>query len=240
MPDNQRVTSRQRRDLSRQPSCDDKQYTLTVDQAADMFADAGIPKSPRTIMRYCKTTILQCAKSDSEDYDRYLISLESVDKRIRELQLMVRPLRRQMSRHDATVSGHVATPRDSEESADVAKLRTENTELAGQVKKLEIESFDLKVTNRAREQVIEKLDKDREHFIDLLRQGARQIGQLETRLRQLEPPKERVVPQDPAPHTADIQQTGERTQNVTYPDFEAPTSTESSTGAPPTDFHTQP
>src|SRR5689334_14344563 len=62
------------------------QPALSAEDAASMFAEAGVPKTVRTIQRYCRNGILDCIRADAEFGDRYLIDPNSVTRRIDELK----------------------------------------------------------------------------------------------------------------------------------------------------------
>jgi integrase len=57
-------------------------YLLSVEQASELFSSAGTPRSPRTIMRYCAGGHLDAIKVDTDHGEKYLISPESIDRRI--------------------------------------------------------------------------------------------------------------------------------------------------------------
>lgn len=57
------------------------------------------------------------------------------------------------------------------------------------VRELEKEIFDLRITNRAKDMFIEQLQGEREGMVNQLVQSSRKVGELETRLLQLEEPK---------------------------------------------------
>lgn len=86
-------------------------------------------------------------------------------------------------------------------SEEQEKMDTDNErEREKYAKELELENRDLKINNRAKDLFIEQLQKDREHFvqerehlIDRLVEGTKQIGVLETKLMQLEAPRGRVI-----------------------------------------------
>src|SRR5918911_420497 len=94
----QNSTDATSQDVSRQ-QFDQTLYTLDVDQASALFAAAGVPRSPRSIDRYCKAGHLVCIKIETERNEKYLITRESVTARIKQLQQVV-------------PSGHVETQRD--------------------------------------------------------------------------------------------------------------------------------
>jgi hypothetical protein len=54
---------------------------------------------------------------------------------------------------------------------------------------LERELFDLQIANRGKDYLIGELNKDRKSFYDQLLNANRIVGQLETKLNQLEAPK---------------------------------------------------
>ena len=92
-------------DVSRQ-QFDQSLYTLDVDQASALFSQAGVPRSPRSIDRYCKSGHLVCMKIETERNEKYLITSESVAERIKELQQVI-PSSHVETRHDR--SGHDTT-----------------------------------------------------------------------------------------------------------------------------------
>ena len=56
-------------DLSRPvATSDDSDFTLTIDDALERYARAGLPRTPRSIQRYCAKGHLQCrlSKQNSE------------------------------------------------------------------------------------------------------------------------------------------------------------------------------
>ncbi len=60
---------------------------VSVDEASNLFALAGVPRSPRTIRRYCQRGVLACMRIDTDNnQEQYLIERESTDRRIEELR----------------------------------------------------------------------------------------------------------------------------------------------------------
>jgi hypothetical protein len=88
------------------------QYTLTVEEASKIFISAGIPRSPRTVVRYCSNKHLDCIKVDTERNEKYLVSPSSLDTRIEELKQVISAshvsTRLDVTGHDET---HPNTPR---------------------------------------------------------------------------------------------------------------------------------
>ena len=110
-------------DLSRPvATTDDSDFTLTIDEALARYSRAGLPRTPRSIQRYCAKGHLQCRLIETEYGEKYLIAPASVDKHIAYIeevrQATTRP---DLSRHDATsrdLSRQVAPPVSAENPHD--------------------------------------------------------------------------------------------------------------------------
>jgi hypothetical protein len=70
-----------------------------------------------------------------------------------------------------------------------ATIATAKTSDERKVQELEREIMDLKITNRGKDMFIEQLKNERTGFFDQLLSATRTVGQLETKLRQLDGPK---------------------------------------------------
>ena len=86
--------------------------------------------------------------------------------------------------------------KNNEPSEPVGSLRKDAEGLKGgsvpdddRVKELERENLDLKITNRGKDFFIEQLQKERNGIIDQLLSTNRKVGELETKLLQIEPTK---------------------------------------------------
>jgi hypothetical protein len=77
MSDEQSRTDANSRDRS-----PDHQYTLSIEQAAELYAKAGHPRTPRAIQKYCALTKLDCHKVETETGEKYLVAPYSVDRHI--------------------------------------------------------------------------------------------------------------------------------------------------------------
>ncbi len=91
---------------------DQARHTLSAEETSVIFAEAGVPRSVRTVQRYCKKGHLACITVDTEISEKYLIDQNSVERRIKELQQLDRVLRSQVvatsreeTRHDAAERG---------------------------------------------------------------------------------------------------------------------------------------
>jgi hypothetical protein len=84
----------------------DSDFTLTIDEALERYGRAGLPRTPRSIQRYCVKGHLECRLIETAFGEKYLISPESVDKHI----AYVEEVRQATTGPD--LSRHAATSRD--------------------------------------------------------------------------------------------------------------------------------
>lgn len=100
-------------DLSRQASTSlDSEYTLTIDDALERYDRAGLPRTARSVQRYCAKGHLDCRRIETPFGEKYMISPTSVARHIAYIE-EVRPTAtgRDLSRPDAT---HVAAENQDE------------------------------------------------------------------------------------------------------------------------------
>ena len=69
----------------------DSEFILSIDEAFDRYARAGLPRTPRSIQRYCAKGHLDCRRIETQFGEKYLISPASVDKHIAYIE-EVRPV----------------------------------------------------------------------------------------------------------------------------------------------------
>src|SRR5580658_1870568 len=89
-------------DMSRRvATTPDSEFTLTIDEALERYARAGLPRTPRSVQRYCAKGHLDCRRSETQFGEKYLISPASIDKHIAYIE-EVRPVAtgRDVPRHD--------------------------------------------------------------------------------------------------------------------------------------------
>lgn len=60
----------------------DSDFTLTIEAALALYAAAGIPRTPRSIQRYCAKQHLASRRIETEFGEKYLITPASVEKHI--------------------------------------------------------------------------------------------------------------------------------------------------------------
>src|SRR5882762_2148205 len=69
----------------------DSDFTLSIDEALERYARAGLPRTPRSIQRYCAKGHLDCRRVETSFGEKYLITPASVDKHIAYIE-EVRPV----------------------------------------------------------------------------------------------------------------------------------------------------
>jgi hypothetical protein len=60
----------------------DHQYTLSIEQTAELYAKAGHPRTPRAIQKYCALSKLDCHKVETDTGEKYLVAPYSVKRHI--------------------------------------------------------------------------------------------------------------------------------------------------------------
>src|SRR5438270_13431772 len=107
------MTDDQSRPVATSPDSD---FILSIDEALERYARAGLPRTPRAVQRYCAKGHLDCRKIETTYGEKYLITPASVDKHIAYIE-EVRPL--------ATISDlspRAATSRDEPRSVSPRDL----------------------------------------------------------------------------------------------------------------------
>src|SRR5580698_1680855 len=137
------MTDDQSRPVATSPDTD---FILSIDEALERYARAGLPRTPRSVQRYCAKGHLDCRRIETAFGEKYLISPASVDKHIAYIE-EVRPVAtgRDLPRPVATVGPENESPEkprhEAATSADqsrpdatyVARLEGENEFLRGQI-----------------------------------------------------------------------------------------------------------
>src|ERR1700688_4797378 len=80
----------------------DSDFTLTIDDALALYAEAGIPRTPRSVQRYCAKQHLSSRRIDTEFGEKYLITLASVEKHIAYIKEVTPATSRDLPRRVAT------------------------------------------------------------------------------------------------------------------------------------------
>lgn len=83
-------------------------YSLSIQDAVQLYAEAGHPRTPRTIQRFCALGHLECVKAATLLGDKYFIKPSSLARhiaQIEELSALASRSSSYVSRHDATRDG---------------------------------------------------------------------------------------------------------------------------------------
>jgi hypothetical protein len=93
-----------RTDASSRERSPDHEYSLSVEQAAELYAAAGHPRTKRAIQKYCALTKLDCHKVETETGEKYLVAPYSVARHLAYInEVRTDATSRDQTRTDATV-----------------------------------------------------------------------------------------------------------------------------------------
>jgi len=156
-------------------------HTLTVRETARLFETAGVARTERSVINWCQPNRQGIARLDGY-YDpnerKYYITPQSVDTVIQEeIQRAKKTTEAPASEAFGSAVAHVKHPKNVN-TADEKRL-----------KELEREIFDLQIANRGKDYLIDQLKDERTGFFEKLLSANRMVGQLETKLHQLDEPK---------------------------------------------------
>jgi len=157
-------------------------HTLTVRETARMFEAAGVARTERSVINWCQPNRQGITRLDSY-YDpnerKYYITPQSVNTAIQEeIQRANKSSEPSTSESFGSAVTHVKHSRPEVNPVDDRK-----------VQELEREIMDLKITNRGKDYLIDQLKGERTGFFEKLLSANRTLGQLETKLHQLDGPK---------------------------------------------------
>jgi len=162
------------------------QYTLTVREVSRKFEAAGVARSERSIVNWCKRNGQLPGKLDA-DYDpnerKYFITPESVDLAIAEEKAKA-------AKHGLDAEGFGTIPKPEQKLRVEASPETPAD--AGRLKALEVEVIDLKILNQGKDYFIDQLRQERDSFaeerkdyVEKLMSFNHRVGKLESQLLQL-------------------------------------------------------
>src|SRR5712671_7080428 len=98
------IDEQPRTDASSRERSPDHQYSLSIEQAAELYAQAGFPRTTRAIQKYCAVSKLDCHKVETETGEKYLVAPYSVTRHISYInEVRMVATSRDHSRTDANV-----------------------------------------------------------------------------------------------------------------------------------------
>jgi hypothetical protein len=158
-----------RTDASSRERSPDQQYSLSIEQTAELYAQAGHPRTIRAVQKYCALSKLDCHKVETPTGEKYLVAPYSVTRHIGYInEVRTVASGRDQTRTDATVRSlenkdepAPKTPAQSGEHSRtdasvrgnderyIARLESENEFLRGQIGVKDTQIGEM--TERARE-----------------------------------------------------------------------------------------
>lgn len=127
----------------------DHQYTLSVEEAAELYDKAGHPRTIRAIQKYCSLAKLDCHKVETETGEKYLVAPYSVERHIAYIEEVRMAANNRVQSRPAAIIRTIEN-KSPEETSDseqtrpiaslhptdkryVARLESENEFLRGQI-----------------------------------------------------------------------------------------------------------
>jgi hypothetical protein len=157
-------------------------HTLTVRETARMFETAGVARTERSIINWCQPNRQGIARLDSyfdPNERKYYITPQSVEAVIQEeIQRSKKSTEPQTSETFGNRVEPVKHPRTNTNTADERRIQ----DLVREIQNLEI-------ANQVKDQFINLMKNERARFIEKMETANRTLGQLETKLHQLDGPK---------------------------------------------------
>ena len=178
-------------------------HTLTVREVARLFEQAGVTRTERSIINWCRINRQGVARLDAffdENEGRYYITQQSVTRAIEE----------ERAKQSANGTALVAEPEVPKQSETSSRRDADDSVSSERMKELERQNRDLEITTRAKDYYLERLEKEREKFHEQLIGMSRYVGELETQMLALggAPRGDRSLPKNSegfgtAPHRAE-------------------------------------
>ncbi len=163
------------------------EHTLTSLEAMRLFERSGVPRSQRSIERYCRDGKLDCFLDPDED--RYYATPASVETLIGQMMEI-------RARH-APAEVPEAEPRKT--SAPPFSNAESDPSGAADLETLRRENLDLKITNRAKDYLIDQMKADRRQLTDDFKNLALEYGAASRRIGELEATLRLAAPNEAAP-----------------------------------------
>ena len=152
-----------------------EKHTLTVREVARHFEQAGVTRTERSIINWCRPNRQGVARLDAffdENEGRYYITQQSVTRAIED----------ERAKQPAGGAAPLSEPEIPNRSESSSHRDTDDSD---RVKELERQNRDLEIATRAKDHILELLEKERGKFVEQLIGMSRYVGELETQLLQL-------------------------------------------------------
>ncbi|TAL05011.1 MAG: hypothetical protein EPO07_04330 [Verrucomicrobia bacterium] len=167
-------------------------HILTVREVARMFEAAGVARTERSIVKWCRRLGNEVPRLDSyfdPNERKYYITPQSVELAIAEEQAKA-------AKVNASSEPVGSVPNDSARAGREGRNIETDQE---RVEELEKEVMDLRITNRAKDYFIDQFNKERQsfaeerkEFVSQLVSANRRVGELENQLLLTEPTANKV------------------------------------------------
>ena len=138
------MTDDQSRQVATPPDSD---FALSIDEALERYTRAGLPRTPRSVQRYCAKGHLVCRMVDTPFGEKYLITSESVEKHIAYIEEVVATSRgtsRQVATPVAAENNDALPPEGATTTPDLSRLVATSPDLSRYVARLEDENLFLR------------------------------------------------------------------------------------------------
>ena len=117
----------------------DRDFILSIEDALLLYAEAGIPRTPRSIQRYCAKEHLSSRRIETEFGEKYLITRASVEKHIAYIKEVTPTTSRDVPRLVATTvaaeymddTQRQEVPTSIDQSRPVATVQAEDSRYVG-------------------------------------------------------------------------------------------------------------
>lgn len=169
----------------------DTEYSLSIDETANRYAQSGHPRTTRSVQRYCARGHLDCHKKETPFGDVYRVAPYSVDRHIAQIEELALATSRDLTRPVATdvarKSGGAAAPHDGSTDRDAS--RHDATVVASgngsdSTSGKRHEGIDSSRPVAAESRYVERLEKENDFLHDQISVKDKQIGELTERARE--------------------------------------------------------
>lgn len=133
----------------------DRQFTLTVEEASERYAQLGHPRNPRSVRRFCQHGKILCVETQTDNFTKaYLIDPLSIDRHVQEIE-------ETHSRSKPDMPGLVRpSPVNDRIEKPAANMPAENSRYVELLEKVSVaQAEEIKIKN---EQIAALLERDRE------------------------------------------------------------------------------